>query len=326
MKWNTIKKFFPIIGVGLFIYLIIKLNLLQILQTIEKVNVFYLLIAFGVTIIFFVTQTLKWSILAIKQKINIPFWEAFKVNLISSFYGFVTPSKLGSIMRIGYLKKYKADTGKGLSNFVIDKVLDLTSLFVLTLGLGFIFYGKKISSIISSISIEIIIGVFLVLVCLSLLFYKKENSRKILSFFYKIFIPKKFKEKGKEMFNSFYEDMPRFSDLFLVFIVNLINWMISYAIMYFIGLSLGVNIGIVPFLIILPIATVVAQIPITINGLGTREITMISLFGIFGISAVTVFSMSILGIIIANVIPSLIAMIFILSEKKNEIHDVKESR
>jgi uncharacterized membrane protein YbhN (UPF0104 family) len=69
-------------------------------------------------------------------------------------------------------------------------------------------------------------------------------------------------------------------------------------------------------LVILPVATLVAQIPITINGLGTRELTMISLFGLFGIDAVTVFSMSLLGIIITNIIPSLIAMIFIYQKEK----------
>jgi glycosyltransferase 2 family protein len=325
MKWNTVKKILPVIGVGLFIYLIIKLNLIQILQTIEKVNFFYILIAFAITIIFFITQTLKWSLLAIKQKVKIPFKDAFKINLISSFYGFVTPSKLGSVMRVSYFKKYGADAGKGLSNFIIDKVLDLSSLFALTIGLGFIFYSKKISSIISPISLEVIIGVFLVMVLLSLLFYKKETCKPILRFFYRIFIPKRLKEKSKKMFNSFYEDMPPFGFLLFVFIINLINWMVNYIIMYFIGLSLGINIGIIPFLVILPMATVVAQIPITINGLGTRELTMISLFALFGISAIKVFSMSILGIIITNIIPSLIAMIFIISEKKNEIHDVKTS-
>lgn len=316
MNWKIIKKFLPVIGIGLFIYLLIKLDITKIFQVIKNLNFFYILIALFITGIFLVTQTLKWSFIAKKQKINIPFWTAFKINLISDFYGFVTPSKIGSVMRVSYLKKYGADTGKGVGNFVIDKVLDLSSLFILTFIFGFIFYREAISSVFSPLSLGIIIGIFLIIICLSLFFYRKENSKPIARIFYNIFIPKKLREKGKVMFNSFYEDIPTLGFLFFVFIINLINWMINYALVYFVGLSLGINIGFIPFLIILPITTLIAQIPITINGLGTRELAMISMFGLFGVEAVKVFSMSLLGMIISNIIPALIAMIFVCRREK----------
>ena len=91
-----------------------------------------------------------------------------------------------------------------------------------------------------------------------------------------------------------------------------------YAITYFVGLSLGVSLNFIYFLAILPLSTIVAQIPITISGLGTRELTMISLFGLFGIAAVKVFTMSILGIFMAGVLPSLIALFLILRERKKK--------
>ncbi len=316
MKWKTIKKYFPILGLGLFIYLLFKLDVTKIFQVIGNANFFYILVALLVTGVFFITQTLKWYVIARKQRINVPFREAFKINFISNFYGFVTPAKLGSVMRVSYLKKHNADTGKGLSNFVIDKVLDLGSLFVLTLGFGFIFYGKKISSIFPHSSQIIVIALFLLFIFISLIFYKKEVIKPLAKRVYNIFIPKKMKEKGKVIFNSFYEDMPSLGFLSFAFILNLINWIVDYALIYFVGLSLGINIGFIPFLVILPITTLIAQIPITINGLGTRELTMISLFGLFGVDAVKIFSMSLIGMIIANIIPAIIVMIFIYRKEK----------
>jgi hypothetical protein len=135
------------------------------------------------------------------------------------------------------------------------------------------------------------------------------------------------KEKTRTLFDSFYRDLPSLGFLIPAFAINLLNWFVNYTILYFISLALGIEVKFSYFLIILPISTLVAQIPITINGLGTRELTMISLFGILGVSAVKVFSMSLISIFINNIIPSIFAIIFLLTEskKENEIHHIKTS-
>jgi uncharacterized protein (TIRG00374 family) len=314
MRWEKIKKFLPIVGIGLFIYLLIRLNVTKIFQEIVKIKPHYFLIAIVFVLIFLFFQTLKWFVIAKKQGIDVPFGEAFKINLMSNFYGFVTPAKLGSIIRADYLSKYKGGIGRGLSNFVIDKILDLSSLFVLAIIFGIVFYNKI--EIISKEILYILIAIFLILIVISSVFYKKSSSRLILKFVYRKFIPNKMKEKAKITFDSFYENMPSIFFLMLVLIFNVISWITNYCIFYFIGLSLGVNLGFIYFLGILPIATLVAQIPITISGLGTRELAMISLFGLFDIEAVKVFSMSLLTILIANIIPSIFAILLLLIKKK----------
>lgn len=53
---------------------------------------------------------------------------------------------------------------------------------------------------------------------------------------------------------------------------------------YLLGLGLGLKIPLALFLIIVPIANVVASLPITLNGLGVREPTYLLLFGMVGVS------------------------------------------
>ena len=67
----------------------------------------------------------------------------------------------------------------------------------------------------------------------------------------------------------------------------------------------------------MPITTFVGQLPITINGLGTREAAMISLFGLLGISATKIFSMSLINLVINGIFPAIIGMLLILQSKKN---------
>jgi uncharacterized protein (TIRG00374 family) len=314
LKWKNIRKIIPLIGVGLFIYILIRFNITGALQQIEKVNIFWIVLAIFATFIFFITQTIKWYVIARKQKISIPFIDAFKINLISSFYGFVTPSKIGSVMRIDYLNRYNGNTGKGLSNFIIDKVLDLSSLFILTLVFGFLLYR----SLISSNYWYLIIIFFAVMIVVSLIFYSKKNSKPILKFIHKRFVPQKLKERSKELFDSFYQDIPSLGFLSFVFVINLINWIVDYVGIYFMALALGIHISYIPFLVIMIISTLVAQIPITINGLGTREYTLINLFGLslFGsITSVKILSMSVLNIIITNIIPAIFAMILLFGKE-----------
>ena len=66
---------------------------------------------------------------------------------------------------------------------------------------------------------------------------------------------------------------------------------------------------------ILPLGTLVSMIPISIGGLGTREVTLISLFALFNVSSTKVFSMSVINYFIVGVIPSIIALFLIWKDK-----------
>lgn len=304
-----IKKYLPIIGIGLFIYILTKIGISQTIQEISQANLFFLLVAMLFVFVSLITGTLKWFIIARKQKIKVPFFQAFRINFISIFYGFVTPSKIGGIVRAEYLRKYNSNSlGKGVSNYILDKVLDLCSLGFLAVVFSFTF------SLISMHYFYFAILGLILLVSALLMFRDESRSKKVMRIFYG-FVPKKMKPKVKGGFYSFYKDMPKKRDFALFFVFNLINWIVLYTMIFFIGVSLGINISFFYFLAILPIATLVGQIPITISGLGTREATMISLFGLLGIGATKIFSMSMISLFM-GIIPAIIGS-FLIWKNKN---------
>lgn len=308
MKW---RKYLPIIGILLFIYILYKINIINILEEIFNANIYFVLISFIFVFLGLITQTLKWHVIARKQKINIDFRESFNINFISNFYGFITPSKLGTIIRAEYLRKYTGNIGKGLCNFILDKIMDIASVIFIAITFSFIFKDKL------DLPIGVFTMMFLGFVLVTLFFISKERSRFVLNFFYRKFLPEKLKDKAKLTFDSFYENIPKKRYFILFFVLNLVNWIIIYFVMYLIGLSLGVNLPFIYFLAILPIGTLVSIIPISVNGLGTREAALIVMFGIFEISKTKVVSMSILSLLIATVIPAIIAS-FLMFRKKVE--------
>ncbi|GBE20427.1 hypothetical protein BMS3Abin17_01168 [archaeon BMS3Abin17] len=308
----NLKKYLPIIGISIFIYILLKLDIYNVLKEISKANINLLLIAIFLVFLTFITQTLKWFSIARVQTSKIGFLEAFKINLISLFYGFITPSRVGAVIRAEYLKKYNdGKIGKGISNYVLDKMIDLCSLVLLAAIFSFVF-----REILSNNYLYYAILVFMLLVSLLIVFRSKERSKAILGIFYRKFVPEKIKLKLKGEFYSFYENMPKKRYFILFFLLNFLNWIVLYMSVFFVGLSLGIDVSFFYFLAIMPIATFVGQLPITISGLGTREAVLISLFGLAGVGATKIFSMSIISLLISGILPSIIGIFLILRDKK----------
>ncbi len=315
MKLKKLKRYFPIIGIGIFIYILIRLDLSNIFNEIINARWDFLLFAILLVPFFFIMQTLKWFSIAKIQKINVPFIKAIKINLMSLFYGIVTPSKIGAIMRAEYLRDYDENLGKGISNFVLDKILDLCSVVFFVVIFSFVF--KDIFSInyfYYALVLAILLSSFL------FIFTNMTLTKKIFKIFYKKFVPEKSKEKLKISFYRFYEDMPKKRYFILFFLLNLSTWTMIYLINFLVGLAVGIEIPFFYFFAILPIGTLIAEIPITINGLGTREAAIILLFGLFNITATKVISMSIISLILFGIFPAFIGSLLILKRMKNLKH------
>jgi uncharacterized protein (TIRG00374 family) len=312
-----IRNLLPFIGIALFIYVLYKANVVSVAKEIASANFYLLILAVFVTFLLTILQSYKWYVIARKQNIKVPFKEAYKINSISDLYGLVTPSKMGSVVRAQFLRRYTTNIGKGISNFVLDKCLDLSSLLFLAVFFSYIFRNE-----INFGSPIYYLGI-LIFIFLSLFFFlDKERAKWILKIIYNKFMPKKSRKAAKVTFNSFYDSMPQKRFFALFFLINIINWIGIYFSIYLMGLSVGIHLGFYYYLAILPISTLVSLIPITVNGFGTREITLVSLFGLFGITSQKVVSMSILSTIIAGILPGLLGMILQFYIKKGKQHKV----
>ncbi|MEK6914132.1 MAG: lysylphosphatidylglycerol synthase transmembrane domain-containing protein [Nanoarchaeota archaeon] len=306
-KW---KKYLPVIGIGLFVYILFKVNITNILIEIKNTNIYFLILAVIITFLMMITETTKWFSIARFQNIKIPFKEALKINMIDNYYGFITPSKLGAVIRAEYLKKYTEDHfGKGFFNFVIDKIMDLSSLLFIAIIFSYNFRNRL------NLPISFFIILFFLFISSTLFFIKKERGKIVLRMFYKRLIPENLRSQAKSNFESFYDHVPKKRYFILFFILNSLNWFVNYLVVYFIGLSLGINLSFIYYVSIMPLATLVSLIPISVAGLGTREASLISLFGLFDIASAKVFSMSLIGLFIAGIIPAIIGARFAFKKR-----------
>jgi hypothetical protein len=93
--------------------------------------------------------------------------------------------------------------------------------------------------------------------------------------------------------------------------------MIHFIEFYLISKLFLIDVDIIYFIPIIAISDIVASFPITIYGLGTREITLITLFSVFIIAPEKIVSLSLFWFVIVWLLPSILGAIITIREDIN---------
>jgi uncharacterized protein (TIRG00374 family) len=307
----NLKKILPIIGIIILFIIIATLDLNKIYEVFSNINPLYSIISFLAILPILLLTNIQWQILLKKQRIKVSFFYSLKNIFIGYFYGFISPGGIGAYTRAIYLEdESKTPLGKCLSNIIIFNTIDYLSLLLLG-AIGAIL----LSSIYPYLFAVIIVIIFIVLFLL-LFFLKKEKSKNLFLRIIQTRIFETVKERLTESLDSFYEDLPRFKDVLIPFSISIIGWIVRFAELFFISRLFSIDVPFVYFILIIAVANVIASIPITIYGLGTREASLISMFFMFDVVPEKVLSLSLFWFTIIWFSPSVIGSIITYFETK----------
>jgi len=279
-------KILSLIGIALFLIILSRINLGALIEIFTHTNVMFLIFALLVNCVAIVLKSLKWKIIVNSIK---PMF-SLKESTIAFFVGFsfstITPAKLGDFIKVFYITDENCGLGKSLSTIVIDRLIDIILLFSIALvGIyGFsVFYHIEILSTSTAILIMcgVVAGMYIVL-------NKPVLSALLRPFFYH-FVPQHLKNKVTLYFEdfftglfAFYHDRRRF---FSSVFVGVLSWIPPFMYGYLLARSIGIDIGIFFFILVIPVISLLDLLPISISGIGTRDVALIFLFGLKGISA-----------------------------------------
>ena len=228
---------------------------------------------------------------------------------MGAFYGFITPSRVGSLMRATYLKK---KTQRGLvecaSSIVLERIMDLFAIFIFAFIGALIFLRNNVDLR------YVLIFSFLVFSGIIFVFMRKSRGMYALGLIYNYLLPKSIKEKADNSLNIFYNSLPKLRKLIPVLFVSLITWALIYFQTYIFAWAFAIDIPFYVFVAFAAIGTIIATIPISVSGLGTRELTLITLFSLYNIRPEAVVSMSLSSFFLIGLIEGLIGLVFIFKE------------
>ena len=324
--FNNAKKFLPFLGlIFLIAYIILYLDLTNperlneaksYIQTILTSPIFP--ISIFLTIPNIIIRNYAWQLVLKEQNIKIGFWQSLKVFFIGSFYGSFTPGYYGQLMRIPYLKEKTGEPyGKLFVNTIIEIVMRGLSIYLMILFGALLFFGDDAKY---RFMLYLILIWTVAFIMTTIFFAKKERGEKVFYNLVKFLIPKKLKIHLNIFIGTFYQEFPRIKKLIFPIILSAFTWIIVFTQEYLLTIPLGLEIGYFAFLLVYPIANVAGFIPITVAGIGTREITAITILTILypSVKDIQIFVIAILGFLITTVLIGFIGFLLSLTEVKNK--------
>lgn len=287
--WEHMKssiKLLSLVGIALFLIILSRINLNALINILSHTNVLFLILAFLVNGIAIVLKSLKWKIIVNSVKPEF----SLRQSVVAFFVGFsfatITPAKLGDFIKVFYITDENCSLGKSLSTIVIDRLIDIILLFSIAL-IGI--YGFSVFYQIDILSIGTIILLIAVIIAGLYVVLNKPLLSVLLKPFFNIFVPLYLKSKVSLYYDDFftglfvfYYDRRRF---FSSIFIGIISWIPPFVYGYLLARSIGIDTGILFFILVIPVISLLDLLPISISGIGTRDMALIFLFGLRGISA-----------------------------------------
>ncbi len=147
-RHTLIRWLLRFLGVVLFFYLVTRLNPDRIREALTRVDVRWILAAFLLNLPFLVVKAYRWRLILQRMGIAYRFSRAFRVFASGVFWGLATPGRSGDLVRVFLLQRDQPGTSwqTGFASIVVDRAFDVIALcFVFGGVIGFKKYGDGLS-------------------------------------------------------------------------------------------------------------------------------------------------------------------------------------
>lgn len=272
MKFKAHK----LIGFVIFACLTYKIDCTQIANVLFYCNPLWLLFAFFLSLPHAFFKSMRWKYILKSQGHNVPQKDVFLYYLSGIYLGLITPGKLGELSKALYLKQsgVTKTTSNALSSVIIDRLFDLYILFCFSMT-GIIYFDKEqIPTFLGWCGLGISIFI-------PFLLYSKLPLQCLSNFLLNRTFKTRTSERLSDNIKLFINDF-KFLTPFKFLnagILTLISYIIFFIQCALISISITMSIDYLELFLGMATANLLSMVPITIAGLGTRELVLYFLWG-----------------------------------------------
>lgn len=269
------------VGIALFAVILFEVDLGEIAQAYRSVHAGLAALAVVLLFTLVLLKAQRWKTIVSWQGIDVGIWRAFRIYAASLFLGVVTPGHIGDFAKSIYLSNLGFSAGRAVMSSVADRLFDIGALGVVCFASLLAFPGLMENQLLIGISIFIVVAAVM-----AAFLYRRDILLRAMRLFVRAFPSNRIRGSAER---AIAEGLDEFSmmDRKRVFAVSLLTaaaWLMHYS--FFIVLSQALSIGASSMLVCLAvsIAIVISLVPVSISGLGTRDLALIFIFGRYGYS------------------------------------------
>lgn len=220
----------------------------------------------------------RWLVLVRMVEPGVTYWPMLRITLVSNFVGAFLPGMVGiEVLRVYGLARVMADLSLALSSVLVERLCGLLSLILLVV------VGLVIAPIDLPVGIQLACGLVLLALVLAVGVLLHPWPRRLVKRALAAPGLARLAERlvGFERRIDAYARRP--FALVLSLGLALSFQLLRIATMVIGAHALGVDVAHAIFVVIVPITFLVAQLPISLGGLGPREITYVALLSLAGV-------------------------------------------
>lgn len=257
-----------LVSAALIYFIFTKLNLEEVLVILKKANPLYLLIALLLVISSKIMAAFRLNLYFHQLDVRLAQKSNLKLYLLGMFYNLFLPGGIGGDAYKGYIikKTFAVDTKKAIAVLVLDRLSGLLLIALYTCILALVLQNSQVDDFKILFAIAIPLGIA---------FFWFLNKK-----FFNYVLPVLWKSVGYSALVQLFQ------------IISIL----------FIMKALGIETNVIAYLFIFLISSIVSVIPLTIGGIGSREVTFLYGATLLGLDVNTSVSVSVLFFLITAII------------------------
>jgi len=274
-----------LIGIAIFLILLSRLELSQLQQMLQRTDGFAVALAIGLVIPFFALKSWRWQLLLERAGINVSIGQSLWLYFVGLFAGYATPGQVGEAVKAMYLARSGHAMGPALATIALDRILDMLLLVALAVP-GVLLVGESLgmdrlftlAALVLALG-GLILGLWIITSSARL----EPLARRLSSL---PFMPKRLTHVFQSREGSGSLGFGTIARSWSLWLLTLAAYTVHYVRFYILLLALHISAPppVLAFVATLALISVVALVPVTIMGVGTRDGVLVLAAGGLGLS------------------------------------------
>ena len=268
-----------IVGITIFIVILSRMDISRFAEILSFIKLGFLLAGLFGAMATIIVHAIKWKFVCDFLNVQVSMGESIITSWAGSFMGLVTPGKIGDLARVYFLDAYESSRFRSMLSVVADRVSDVLALAIVG-GIGaFIIFGWGLSFP------QILFGCFLVAVAFLIALIGGREVYRLSEKTLVRYVPAFTGLLEKVSYGRLSAEwrQSKKGPLYGVFL-SLLGWFFLYFLnRYFLLMSLQIPLSFIEMTACVSLSTLFTFLPISISGIGTRDVSLIYLFSFYGL-------------------------------------------
>ncbi|MGB8648641.1 MAG: lysylphosphatidylglycerol synthase transmembrane domain-containing protein [Anaerolineae bacterium] len=296
MKQKLFTGLKIVVTVVLIGFLVMSIGLDKLGGVLAQVRLLPFVLAVALYAVALLVGAVKWQVLVKAQEIDASLGALLSFSLVGLFLGNVMPSNVGGdVVRAYDLARATRGRAEAAAiSVLVDRLMGLVAnlgaAVVMALLAGFMLAR---ANQIENLAVVTVVAAGVFVGGLVLLFSRRVSRR--LAFLFDRQPLARVKPLARKIYDALQVYRFRYRALAVNVTLSGVIVVVTAFVWYTVGVAVGItNVSFVYFLLFNPLIAFVLLIPVSINGLGPKELTVVTFFSLIGVPQEQALSMSLL--------------------------------